>query len=103
MRKLLSLIVLVIAAVLGAVHFSTSLLLSEETTQQDSRPAPEFSGISTWLNSPPLTLEALRGKGRAGAVLDLLLHQLCAHVALRHEMARDVQGQRPRRGRRAYA
>ena len=62
MRKLLSLIVLVIAAVLGVMHFSTSLLLGEETTQRDARPAPEFSGISTWLNSQPLTLEALRGK-----------------------------------------
>lgn len=27
-----------------------------------SDPAPEFVGISRWLNSPPLTIEALRGK-----------------------------------------
>jgi thiol-disulfide isomerase/thioredoxin len=27
-----------------------------------SDPAPEFAGISTWLNSPPLTVKALRGK-----------------------------------------
>ena len=62
MRKLLSLIVLAIAAVLGVVHFSTSLLLSEETTRHDTRPVPEFSGISAWLNSQPLTVEGLRGK-----------------------------------------
>jgi thiol-disulfide isomerase/thioredoxin len=27
----------------------------------DPRPAPEFAGIGTWLNSPPLTMAALRG------------------------------------------
>jgi thiol-disulfide isomerase/thioredoxin len=62
MRKLLSLIVLVIVALVAVVHFSPSVLLSEDTTRQDSRPAPEFSGISDWLNSQPLTLESLRGK-----------------------------------------
>ena len=62
MRKALSLIVLAIVGVLAVVHFSTSALLSEETTRHDSRPVPEFSGISAWLNSPPLTMEALRGK-----------------------------------------
>lgn len=62
MRKLLSLIVLVIVAVLGVVHFSTSLLLSEETIEHNARPVPEFSGISAWLNSPPLTAGGLRGK-----------------------------------------
>jgi thiol-disulfide isomerase/thioredoxin len=62
MRKLLGLIVLVIVAVLGVVHFSTSLLLSAETPRHDTRPVPEFSGISAWLNSPPLTVEGLRGK-----------------------------------------
>ena len=62
MRKTLSLIVLAIVGVLAVVHFSTSALLSEETTRHDSRPVPEFSGISAWLNSPPLTMEGLRGK-----------------------------------------
>jgi len=28
----------------------------------DQGPAPEFSGISHWLNSPPLTIQGLRGK-----------------------------------------
>jgi thiol-disulfide isomerase/thioredoxin len=26
------------------------------------QPAPEFKGVSTWLNSPPLTMQKLRGK-----------------------------------------
>ncbi|WP_051379257.1 thioredoxin family protein [Bradyrhizobium murdochi] len=62
MRKLLSLIVLVFVAVLAIAQFGPSALLSNEPTQQDSRPAPEFSEISAWLNSPPLTVESLRGK-----------------------------------------
>jgi thiol-disulfide isomerase/thioredoxin len=62
MRKLLSLIVLAIVGVLAVVHFSPSVLLNAEATRHDSRPAPEFSGISAWLNSPPLTVEGLRGK-----------------------------------------
>jgi thiol-disulfide isomerase/thioredoxin len=62
MRKLLGLTVLVIVAVLAIAQFGPSTLLGEETTRRDSRPVPEFSGISAWLNSPPLTTESLRGK-----------------------------------------
>jgi len=62
MRKLLGLIALVFVAVLAIAQFGPSALLGEETARQDSRPAPEFSGISAWLNSPPLTMESLRGK-----------------------------------------
>ena len=62
MRKLLGLIALVIVAVVAIAQFGPSALLGEETTRQDSRPAPEFSGISAWLNSPPLTMESLHGK-----------------------------------------
>jgi thiol-disulfide isomerase/thioredoxin len=29
---------------------------------EDARPAPDFAGIGEWLNSPPLTLPALRGR-----------------------------------------
>ena len=29
---------------------------------EDFGPAPEFTGISDWINSPPLTLAGLRGK-----------------------------------------
>jgi thiol-disulfide isomerase/thioredoxin len=62
MRKLLSLIVLLIVAILAIVQFGPSLLRSEEMARPDARPAPEFSGISAWLNSQPLTVESLRGK-----------------------------------------
>ena len=31
-------------------------------TLKDGPPAPEFTGISKWLNSDPMTLEQLRGK-----------------------------------------
>ena len=62
MRKLLGLTVLVFVAVLAIAQFGPSTLLGEETTRQDSRPVPEFSGISAWLNSPPLTTEGLRSK-----------------------------------------
>ncbi|ANW02619.1 thioredoxin family protein [Bradyrhizobium icense] len=62
MRKLLSLIVLAFVAVLAIAQFGPSALLSNETPRQEPRPAPEFSGISAWLNSPPLTVESLRGK-----------------------------------------
>ena len=62
MRKLLSLTVLLIVAILAIAQFGPSLLRSEEMVRPDARPAPEFSGISTWLNSQPLTVESLRGK-----------------------------------------
>jgi thiol-disulfide isomerase/thioredoxin len=62
MRKLLGLIVLVFVAVLAIAQFGPSTLLGEETARQHSRPAPEFSGISAWLNSAPLTMESLHGK-----------------------------------------
>ena len=62
MRKLLCLTVLAIVAILAVAQFGPSTLLSQETTRQDSRPAPEFTGISAWLNSPPLTTEGFRGK-----------------------------------------
>jgi thiol-disulfide isomerase/thioredoxin len=62
MRKLLTLTVLPIVVVLAMVQFSPSLLPGEESMPRGHRPAPEFSGISAWLNSPPLTMESLRGK-----------------------------------------
>jgi thiol-disulfide isomerase/thioredoxin len=62
MRKLLTLVVLLIVGFLLVVQFSPSLTRGEETTSGDHGTAPEFTGISAWLNSPPLTLEGLRGK-----------------------------------------
>jgi thiol-disulfide isomerase/thioredoxin len=35
---------------------------SAVVTAQDASPAPEFSGITQWINSPPLTMTGLRGK-----------------------------------------
>ena len=61
-------------------------------------PAP-----STWLNSPPLTPGGLARQGRAGRLLDLLLHQLPAHDPLRPRLGREVQGPGPGRHRRARA
>jgi len=62
MRKLLTLIVLLISGLLVVAQFSPSLTRGEQTISSDRRTAPEFQGISAWLNSPPLTLESLRGK-----------------------------------------
>jgi len=62
MRKLLTLVVLLIVGFLLVVQFSPSLTRGEETTSGNHGTAPEFTGISAWLNSPPLTLESLRGK-----------------------------------------
>ena len=62
MRKLLTVIVLLITGFLVVVQFSPSLTRGEQTTSSEHRTAPEFAGISAWLNSPPLTLESLRGK-----------------------------------------
>jgi thiol-disulfide isomerase/thioredoxin len=62
MRKFLTLIVLLITGFLVVMQFSPSLIRGEQTTASDHRTAPEFQGISAWLNSEPLTLESLRGK-----------------------------------------
>ena len=62
MRKLLTLVVLLIVGFLLVVQFSPSLTRGEEATSGDRHTGPEFTGISAWLNSPPLTLEGLRGK-----------------------------------------
>ena len=42
-------------------------------------------------------------QGRARRFLDLFLHQLPAHAALRARLGREIQGQGPRRHRRACA
>jgi thiol-disulfide isomerase/thioredoxin len=62
MRKLLTLIVILIVGFLVVVQFSPSLTRGGETTSSDRRTAPEFAGITAWLNSQPLTMESLRGK-----------------------------------------
>jgi thiol-disulfide isomerase/thioredoxin len=62
MRKLLASLLLLIVVFLVMAQFGPSLLRGEESTPSNHRSAPEFSGISAWLNSPPLTMESLRGK-----------------------------------------
>ena len=62
MRKLLTLIVLLFVGFLAAMQLGPSLTRGAETASRERHTAPEFTGISAWLNSQPLTLESLRGK-----------------------------------------
>jgi len=48
-----------IATAVGALAFN-SRTLAPRTEQ--ARPAPEFVALDNWYNSPPLTMESLRGK-----------------------------------------
>ncbi|MBC7994155.1 MAG: cytochrome c biogenesis protein DipZ [Rhizobacter sp.] len=49
-----------------AAAWLSNLTPASSAVQSDSaglgEPAPEFAGITTWLNSPPLTMQGLRGK-----------------------------------------
>ena len=58
------------------------------------RRLPELvAGTQRWFNTPgdpPLTLAALRGRGRARRLLDLHLHQLPAHAALPRGVGRAL-------------
>lgn len=49
------------ACVAAAAVFAATLA-NAAPTPGDASKAPEFAGIEQWLNSPPLTLSALRGK-----------------------------------------
>jgi thiol-disulfide isomerase/thioredoxin len=49
------------ACVAAAAVFAATLA-NAAPTPGDTGKAPEFAGIEQWLNSPPLTLSALRGK-----------------------------------------
>jgi thiol-disulfide isomerase/thioredoxin len=62
MRKLLALAVFTLVMLLAVAEFGPPLLLGEESSSSEHRSAPEFTGISTWLNSPPLTMTGLKGK-----------------------------------------
>jgi thiol-disulfide isomerase/thioredoxin len=62
MLKVFALVVLAIAVVLGVAQFGPSVLGGKELSLSDHRLAPELTGISAWLNSPPLTVASLKGK-----------------------------------------
>ncbi|MHB8513139.1 MAG: cytochrome c biogenesis protein DipZ [Actinomycetota bacterium] len=47
---------------LQALTGQTSSMSAETAELSDMGPAPEFTGIQTWLNSPPLKIATLRGK-----------------------------------------
>ncbi len=55
-------VAVVLAGLLAVAEFGPCVVSGEELNVSDHRPAPEFTGISTWLNSPPLTMAGLRGK-----------------------------------------
>jgi thiol-disulfide isomerase/thioredoxin len=58
MRNIFALAVLAMVVALGV----TSALFGDRSDAYGHEPAPEFTGISTWLNSPPLTMAALKGR-----------------------------------------
>jgi thiol-disulfide isomerase/thioredoxin len=47
---------------LGMLAAAVTLPVHATAPLHDRGPAPEFTGIEQWLNSPPLTLAALRGQ-----------------------------------------
>ena len=47
---------------LDSLVTSRKNVVSKESTLDDFGPAPEFAGITGWINSKPLTLQKLRGK-----------------------------------------
>ncbi len=49
-------------AAASVIWFVVSWHGQAKTVQRDLGPAPAFTGISAWLNSPPLTMAALRGR-----------------------------------------
>ena len=63
---------------------------------------PGFQGAVAWLNSAPLAAPRTAGQGGARRLLDLFLHQLAAHAALRPRLVREVRGPGPGRARRAH-
>jgi hypothetical protein len=67
-----------IASVAAAIGILSAAALSSEARIDHSagRMAPEIQDIDTWLNSEPLKLQELRGKGCARRLLDLYLYQL---------------------------
>ncbi len=55
-------VTLALAALLTIVEIGSRTLSGKELNLSDHGPAPEFTGISTWLNSSPLKVASLEGK-----------------------------------------
>jgi len=54
-------VALALAALLAIAEIGPRALSGKELSLSDHGPAPEFTGISTWLNSSPLTVADLQG------------------------------------------
>jgi len=62
MRKLLALAVFTLVMLSAVAEFGPPLLFGAQSSSSEQRSAPEFAGISAWLNSPPLTMAGLKGE-----------------------------------------
>ncbi len=60
--KFFASVVLALAVLLTAAEFGPCAVHGEEMSVLDHTQAPEFTGISAWLNSPPLKMADLKGK-----------------------------------------
>jgi hypothetical protein len=94
-----------VAALAGAA--TIGLGLRAAAAAEESLPIegamPPLASDGLWLNSAPLTREALRGKVVLVRFLDLFLHQLPAHAALCAGLARQISRARVGGDRRPYA
>ena len=64
---------------------------------------PSLDGATGWLNSPAAHAGRAPRQGRPRRLLDLHVHQLAPHAALRPRVGREVRGRRARRDRRPHA
>jgi thiol-disulfide isomerase/thioredoxin len=60
--KLFASAVLALTVLVAVAEFGPSVVGGEKLSVSDRGPAPEFTGIFAWLNSPPLTMASLKGK-----------------------------------------
>ncbi|MEM5430259.1 thioredoxin family protein [Cupriavidus oxalaticus] len=62
MRTILRATLVAIVIAIGAAYFSGTGARAFSAPAANGSAAPEFAGITQWLNSPPLSMQALRGK-----------------------------------------
>ena len=87
------------------VRDHTQLAAAGSAATRCSAWRPAFAGKGPWLNTPggrPLK-SAAAGEGGADRLLDLHVHQLPAHAALRERLVRPLREGRAHGGRRAHA